>query len=206
MISLEDLKQYLPKYLSEESLESMFVSLKDFPDNIHSRFYTTLLNDKEIIFQGDCMRSAPPLKNTEEKTTEIPVMIISNTCDNSHENIRLIELQLIYSPIVRISKIIDRYKNKGVKSERIDSFVETLKGQRITNMFYLPVGFGIKEESVVFFDRICSCENTYTSDNLSSLRVCSLSNYGFYLLIYKLSIHFTRMRERVDRDKGLILK
>ena len=152
------------------------------------------------------MRSIPPTATAEKKIREIPVMIISNTCDNSVENLRLLELNLIYAPIAKISELFDFYRSNGVEEKIIKSLFEAIKNQKVTHMFYLPVGFGITDESVVFFDKICSCENTYISDNLSSLRFCSLSNYGFYLLLFKLSVHFTRIRERVDRDKGIILE
>ena len=37
MINIEDIKIYLPKYLSAESNKELFDGLKDFPENIDDR-------------------------------------------------------------------------------------------------------------------------------------------------------------------------
>jgi hypothetical protein len=50
---LDDIKIYLPKYLSEEATVSLFRELASFPDNIDSRMYTIKLKDEQTIFQGD---------------------------------------------------------------------------------------------------------------------------------------------------------
>lgn len=42
-------------------------------------------------------------------------------------------------------------------------------------------------------------------EKLTSERIFTLINYGFYLLLFKLSVHFTRIQEKVDRDSGTIM-
>lgn len=52
----------------------------------------------------------------------------------------------------------------------------------------------------MFFDRINNCDNDAMPRNdLDSRRLYSLSNYGLYLFLFKLSVHLTRIREGVDR-------
>lgn len=53
MISFEEIKDYLPKYLTPESEKTLFEEVKRFPENIDSRLYTNYLKDENIIFQGD---------------------------------------------------------------------------------------------------------------------------------------------------------
>lgn len=43
MIPFEEIKKYLPQYLSVPSQENLFEELKSFPDNIDQRFYSDLL-------------------------------------------------------------------------------------------------------------------------------------------------------------------
>ncbi len=52
-MNLEDIKIYLPKFLSAESEKELFEGLKKFPDNIDTRLYTNYLDDSKIIYQGD---------------------------------------------------------------------------------------------------------------------------------------------------------
>jgi hypothetical protein len=42
-------------------------------------------------------------------------------------------------------------------------------------------------------------KNEISRESLKQQRIFSLSNYGFYLFLFKLSIHFTRFGEAVDR-------
>ncbi len=61
------------------------------------------------------------------------------------------------------------------------------------------------EESLVFLDRIWNLDNNYIDrSSLNKSRLFTLSNTGFYIFLTKLSIHFSRIRERVDRDAGLV--
>ncbi len=204
MVSVEEVRKYLPQYLSDESSDTLFDALKDFPDNIDQRLYTSYLTDKEILFQGDCVKCMPLMSYAENKMLEVPAMIISNTCDNFHDNQRSLEPNVIYAPIIKISKIISLLEKQSIDEDKIKSIVSTIRKQRTSQIFYLPEGLGITEESVVLLDNVSSCENFYDADIVESQRFCSLSNYGFYLLLFKLSLHFTRIREKVDRDKGEI--
>ena len=56
MISLEEIRKYLPKYLSADVQEDLFAELKTFPDNMDQRLYTKALDGETNIFQGDGMK------------------------------------------------------------------------------------------------------------------------------------------------------
>ena len=58
MITEDELKKYLPKYLSEENYKTLLAELKSFPYNIDGRMYTSML-DKNVIFQGDGLKKMP---------------------------------------------------------------------------------------------------------------------------------------------------
>lgn len=73
------------------------------------------------------------------------------------------------------------------------------KQQKITQIIFLPANSQM-EDSIVFLDKIYHVDNRFINrDTLEDQRLFSLSDYGFYMLIFKLSIHFSRIQEKVNR-------
>jgi len=76
-----------------------------------------------------------------------------------------------------------------------------MRKQLISSLSYLPKGSKLPDECVALLDHVNSCDvSVLTQENVVEKRLFSLSNYGFYLFLYKLSIHFTRVREAIDRS------
>lgn len=203
---LDNIRLYLPKYLSEESTKILLQNIGGFPNNISHSLYTKNLN-ADIIFQGDALLSMPIINLPETEIKSAPALILSNTCDIDLANKRPIASQICYTPIFQLNKYIEMLKrnNKYSKKEYLSQHLEKLKKQYITQMIYLPIGVGLNYEGVVFLDRIVNCQNNHILRNdLSEKRLFSLSNYGYYLLLTKLSIHFSRLQEKIDRDMGEI--
>jgi hypothetical protein len=199
MIDLDDIRLYLPKYLSPETEQKLLEDLSDFPSNIDERMYTKL--ESETIFQGDCIKNLLIINLPNTETRETNSIIISNTCDIDVSNKRKFSSNLIYTPLIKLEKYKELLICYNIYSETsIKNHIEDIKKQRITQIFYLPPSAKINEETIVFFDRVCSCDNRYLErSNISEIRLFSLSQYGFYLFLFKLSIHFTRMYEGIDR-------
>ncbi len=204
MIPWEEVKKYLPQYLSAESTIALLEELEQFPENIDSRIYTTQILNQDVIFQGDVITDLPIVNLPAPTIHYAPCMILSNTCDNQPKETRYISRNLIYAPIVKLKKIIILLEANGIDNSKIETFVATVRKQYVTQLFYLPNGYGIEDESIVFLDRINSSDNTMIGKNLKDIRILCLSDYGFYLLLFKLSVHFTRIQEKVDRNKGII--
>jgi len=200
-MKLEDFKLYLPKFLSAESEKELFNSLKDFPKNIDSRIYTNYLSNSDIIYQGDGISDMLFVNLPSSEIKAIPSMILSNTCDIDLVNVRNFPSQVVYAPIFNISKYQEAlYKNSKKTKEQIDSHINSIKNQEITQVFYLPKVEGKIDDSIVFFDRVCNFPNKLISrENLKEKRLFTLSDYGSYLFILKLSIHFTRIQDKVER-------
>lgn len=54
-----------------------------------------------------------------------------------------------------------------------------------------------------FFDRAISLPLTEDIvKNMCGNKLFTLSNFGLYLFLFKLSVHFTRIQERIDRTTG----
>lgn len=199
-MKLDDIKLYLPKFLSAESDKELLDSLKDFPNNIDSRIYTNYLSDSDIIYQGDGIKDMLVVNLPNPAIKPVPSMILSNTCDIDLKNIRNFPSQVVYSPIFRLSKYqASLYENANKTKEQIDSHVQSIKEQKITQIFWLPK-FNKIEDSIVFFDRICNYPNKLIAqEDLKKRRLFTLSDYGAYLFLLKLSIHFTRIKDKVER-------
>jgi len=195
----DSIKQFLPKYLSETEQKKLLKEISDFPDNLDSRFYTTILKDELTIFQGDGLDNLEISNLPSHDFLKAKCLITSNTCDIAPENRRFFESRLTYCPIIDLEKYIRNLKNQNVSKTKIDNHLKDLKAQKITQILYLPAN-KLMNESLVFLDRTNNCPTTsVTESDLIRNRLFTLSNYGFYMLLLKLSISFTRIGEGVDR-------
>jgi hypothetical protein len=201
MISIEDVQLYLPKYLTPDSEKALFEELKNFPQNIDGRLYTSRLKNELTIFQGDGIKELLVVNLPDTNVNPSPTMILSNTCDIDPNNQRLFKSRLVYAPIFNLKKYHNMLLTASSRDQAaIDQHVESIKRQRITQVFYLPKGGQLTNDSMVFLDRINNCDNSYISrDRIKELRLFTLSDYGLYLFLFKLSIHFTRIAEKIDR-------
>ncbi len=199
MIDKSELEVFLPAYLSPENEQSLLENLTDFPENIDSRFYEFQNKEPQIIYQGDGIKQLMYISLPSMVHKLNDSIILSNTCDLDQRNLRMAKTSILYAPIIKLENYIGMLGKLRYKPEQIQSHISDIKKQRITQIFYLPASHDI-QESIIFFDKICHCDSEVISrETLGSVRIFSLSQYGFYLLLFKLSIHFTRLHESVDR-------
>lgn len=200
-MKLEDIEKYLPKYLSTENQKDLYTQLKEFPDNI-SKIYGSDFTFQAGILQSDVV-SGIPFFNLPDTTSKISkAMVISNSCDIDPVNNRPIPPKVSYIPLISLDKFIKLLKSQDIGDERIRGIVESIKKQEKTNMFYLPRGAHIEEDMIALFENVLSINRDTFFDlaEAESYKLATLSNYGFYMFLLKLSIHFTRIQERVDRN------
>lgn len=206
MISIDEIGKYLPKYLTPESQKNLFNELDSFPANIDKRMYTYNLEDKELIFQGDGLKELLVLNLPDTVCANAKAIVISNTCDVDQENKRYFPSRLCYTPLFSLRKYEEGLRTKGIYSaEQLNGHIETIKNQKITQIFYLPASDKLEEDSIAFFDRLHNCDNNYVRrDELNEKRLFTLSDYGLYLFLLKLSIHFTRIQEGIERGTAKV--
>lgn len=200
-MKFEDIEKYLPKYLSPENQKELYAELKEFPDNI-SKIYGSDFTFQAGILQSDVVKGIP-FFNLPDTTSKISkVMVISNSCDIDPANNRPIPPKVSYIPLISLDKFIKLLKSQDVAEERIRGIVESIKKQEKTNMFYLPKGAHIEEDMIALFENVLSINRDIFFDlaEAKSYKLATLSNYGFYMFLLKLSIHFTRIQEGVDRN------
>lgn len=202
MIPFEEIAKYLPRYLTATSEKELFAELKAFPENLDQRFYTTALHDEPALFQGDGLRDLLVINLPDPTIRATNCMIFSNTCDIDPQNKKPIPASLCYARIFRLKEYSEMLQRRRLKQgEALDNHLLALRRQMITQVFYLPSGGKLDAESFVFLDRICHCpSDSVPRDGVSQRRIFTLSNYGAYLFLLKLSIHFTRLTDQVDRS------
>jgi hypothetical protein len=206
MINFEDVKKYLPQYLSDFANENLFSELKNFPENLDTKLYTNYLTETESLYQGDGICGLPHAELPSPYIKEVNGMILSNTCDVDQSNPRLSPTKLVHAPIINLNKyqsmLVELFVDTKQKpQEYIDQHISSIKNQYISHIFYLPKGSGLHEDSLIFFDRVSSLPSNYIAKNkIVEKRLFTLSDFGFYLFLFKLSVHFTRVRENVSRN------
>jgi hypothetical protein len=208
MVDFSDIKAYLPYYLTEKSLDKMFEDIdKMVQTGYNNGIYTTALKDEKLIFQGDGLDKMKFVFFPDNNICETKAVVFSNTCDLYQENSRPFPSKITYAPIVRLTDYIEACKEDGYEGKRLDDHIEKIKQQRYTQILFLPEHpNGINQDCIVFLDRINHCDNDSVSrDELEKKRLFTLNNFGLYLFLLKLSIHFTRIREAIDRDEGNII-
>lgn len=200
MMPIEELKKYLPKYLSEDNYKTLIAELQSFPHNIDQRMYTTTL-PSDVLFQGDGYDSLPvvDMLHLDKGSKSSHGIIMSNTCDIDVANTRLYPSSIMYAPIISLDKYRAVLQKKNVENGKIENHLAEIRKQAITSILYLPANGNISE-SIVFVDRMLHIGNEYIDrTTLGQHRLFSLSDYGFYLLLFKLSVHFSRIQEKVNR-------
>jgi hypothetical protein len=99
---------------------------------------------------------------------------------------------------MRLSQYLLLLERAGQTGEQRRSISESMRRQEITSVMYLPEIAGAMEESVGLFGDVRS----QPVDGFRAgerFRLFRLTDFGFYLFLFKLSIHFTRMQDGVNR-------
>ena len=82
--------------------------------------------------------------------------------------------------------------------DQIQNIITDIKRQRVNKVFYIPPIQGRLEESIILFDDIHNhpLEDFMRQERMS---IFTLNQVWFYVLLLKLSIHFSRFQEGVQR-------
>lgn len=201
MISIEDIEIFLPKYLSSSSKKNLFDELKSFPYNIDNRLYTNDLIESDIVYQGDGFLDLLMINLPDTRIGNAKGIILSNTCDIDPSNDRFYPSRISYCPIFSLEKYEQSLIEEGIyNAEQVTDHILSIKKQYVSQIFYLPATGNLDKDSIVFFDAVLNCDNNIIDrSNLRAKRIFTLSDYGIYLFLFKLSFHFTRIQEGIER-------
>lgn len=197
-ITYENLRDQIPYYLTQGQKEGFLKALEDFPINTNYYLFPGEYND--TFLQGDGWTKLEARIFETGNKESILGIILSNSCDMSPENRRDIPAQITFAPLIPLSKYIQLLKANGVDQGRINDKMATIKEQKVSSVFFLPTGSGLKEDHIALLDQLYTMPlRVFMSEDTKS-KVFTLSSIGFYLLLFKLSYHFCRFNERVARS------
>lgn len=175
-----------------EHKEAFIKQLKKFPYGIEKWLYHDSLVVPYSLHQGDILLNLPTCFIDEDGDIVEGrdfVALISNTCDMQPGRRDFV----IISPIVSF----DEYKEHLIVHTKkdVENVLMDIQKNRIFSFFYLPLK-GTLPESFIDFSRMVSISSTYVNNIKNSLPekcLLSLSPYGFYLFLIKLTFHLARM-------------
>jgi hypothetical protein len=204
-LDLEEIRKFLPTFLSQGSENAFVEEVTYFLRQSENRpFYTEALRESPSILQGDGLEGLLIINLPETAIRQGKGIVLSNSCDINPLNQRLFDASLCYAPIFSLPAYLDALREQ-FSEERVSSHERDLRRQTITQIFFLPKGGELANDAIVFLDRIISTVNQSISRNdLSDRRVFTLSDFGAWLFTLKISIHFCRIRDNVDRVAGVI--
>lgn len=193
MLDFEEFKKYF-SHLPVISQENLFKDLEQFPPQIDHRLFSTRFSEATDIFQGDGLRDMPFVDLPDSEILTGPVMIVSNTCDTSFQNPRKLSPYVIYCPIVQLEQYAQVHLEAGLPKAGLDDWLNGIRAQRFTRLFFLPKFGGLPADCVALLDQLSSCRliDYVTPESVPARRLFGLSDLGNYLFILKLAIHFLR--------------
>jgi hypothetical protein len=199
-ISVDSLHDQIPYYLTKEQKEGLLKALKDFPRN--APYYLTGQYKEEYqekLLQGDGWTKLKIFNFYTGEKASINGIVLSNTCDVTPENARDIPVNIVFAPIVPLSAYSAALEKGGISSEKIQQKIQAIKAQQITTIFYLPAGDGFDKDHIVLLDDIHTIPAKAFEQEAEKSKQFTLSLFGFYLFVFKLSVHFCRLHEGVNR-------
>jgi hypothetical protein len=185
----DDIAAYLP-----EHIRPFQKLLKDFPENYEKWVHSTSVPNE--LYQGDVLDSAT-IVNVDDQgevvRAEIPVMVISCTCDVQPGQGETLLIAAVYD-------FEDYKKNHPLTDFELEDHLRALQRNEIANLFYLPSGQKLKA-SVVDFQLISPVSVSYFYPDRFRNRLTSLSQVGHYFFLMKLAHHMARPESK-DAERG----
>jgi hypothetical protein len=189
----EQVRRFLPPYLTSENKKDLFSELKKFPDKLNY-FWDA---PAELRLQGDAWRPFTALRFEDGQRKQVAGVIVSNSCDIDASNERHFRANVLYAPLISMDRFAKRLTDLGLTVERVSDVLGSIRRQENTRVFYLPASAQLPEALVQLDDIHAEPLDHFLAS--SGQRLFSLSQGGFYVFLIKLAIHFTRVQEGVSR-------
>jgi hypothetical protein len=189
----DDIFNHLPSYLSPKQKDDLFEQIKKFPK---INYYISK-NDQEVL-QGDAWTGFTILDFYSGEKRLLKGVVLSNSCDIDTENDRDLNVNVIFAPLIKMEKYVALLRSSGITADKIDAKIEAIKLQKVTSIMYFPKGGDIDADYIINLDDIRSQPLQVFLEG-ERLRLFTLSQSGFYVLLLKISIHFCRFQEGVLR-------
>src|SRR5258706_5617636 len=194
-MSLEGFEDHIPKYLSSADQAELVSQLRDFENR---NYYTTLFPTD--LLQGDGWSGFDIISLADGKRDKIKGIMISNSCDVDPGNKRDLPTRILFAPLIKLGAYVDLLTRANVNPGQIETKIEAIRRQRVTSLFFLPRGGTLDEDHIALLDDLHNVPLKMFEGSEVRSKLFTLSQVGFYLLVFKISIHFCRFSENLSRS------
>lgn len=193
-LSAETLQTQIPYYLTQAAKDNLVKALNQFP---HITYYTSLYPNDALQSDGWTGLGVISYETGEHKF--VRGIILSNSCDIDLTNKRDLPAKLIFAPIIKLTNYVKLLEKANVPKPNIKDKIRAIREQHVTTLFYFPKEACLDDEYIALLDDIHTIPlSKFNSKDQKKL--FTLSQVGFYIFIFKLSVHFCRFHENVNRD------
>lgn len=193
----EKFSEHIPYYLTGPEKDGLLKALSTFPRKID--YFINRYMDE--VLQGDAWTGVPIIDFGSRQIKAVKAIVLSNSCSVSPENGRALPPKVVVCPLIPLDRYSEKLLAAGLERRAVVDKIEAIKEQRIANIFYLPKGGGLEFEAIAVLDDLHSLPATLlTQPQLGISKLTTLANIGFYLFLFKISIHFCRFHENVSRS------
>lgn len=194
-ISAETIQAQIPYYLTKEQQAGLIKALSEFHRPI--QYYIGLYQNE--LLQGDGWEKLEVIRFEDGARDRIKGIVLSNSCDISPDNKRDTPPKITFAPIIKLASYAQLLLRNGLTQQQIDDRFQAVREQRVNTMFYLPKGGALEEEHVALLDDLHTVPAHAFERVAERKKLFTLSLVGFYLFLFKLSVHFCRFHEEVAR-------
>lgn len=200
-LDAETLIQQIPYYLTAEDQKVLLDELKAISCGGTAKYLLSTCRDsfKEMMLQGDGWRGFQLFLFETGERRSVRGIVLSNSCDVDPNNPREVPARVIFAPLVKLAVFKALLNASGIGADRVDDKIAAIKAQKTSNIFYLPAGGVLEEDYIVRFDEAHNMPVAAHTASSDREKLFTLSNTGFYMLVFKLSVHFCRLQEKVNR-------
>ncbi len=200
-LDAETLIKQIPYYLTAEDQKVLLDELTAISRGANAGYLLSADRDpfKEAMLQGDGWRGFQFFQFGTGERRSVRGIVLSNSCDVDPENPRAVPARVVFAPLVKLAAFKALLDESSIDAGRIADKIAAIKAQKTSNIFYLPASGVLEEDYVVRFDEIQSMPISAHVESEDREKLFTLSNAGFYMLVFKLSVHFCRFQEKIDR-------
>lgn len=190
--------EQFPYYLTAERKEGLEEALKDFPDNMNYYLNNNSLFESELL-QGDAIYGLRIINYDTLEARNVKGVLLSNSCDLDLSNNRDYRLKATFAPLIKLKNYENLLLKNGTSKQKVESKIQAIRHQELTNVFYLPPFCSSEDEYIVLLHDIHSIPIDTIDLEGQNQKAFTLSQAGFYMFLFKISIHFCRFHENIER-------
>lgn len=199
----ESLRRQIPSYLTGSDKQELIKNLEAITAKKSVSYFTNLEQLRSEVLQGDGWRGFELFIFETGKKTAVRGIVLSNSCDVSPENERQAPSKIVFAPLVKLSTFRKLLESSKINEERIQAKIDAIKAQKTSNVFYIPASGVVSEDYVIRLDDLHSMPAQTLLASQSKEKLFTLSQTGFYVFVFKLSVHFCRFQENVNRNANI---